>query len=184
MIVQKELIKMFVACAAFICLAFTASAQRTTAGRGMLSAEAQYPCGASLSYGQYLHSSIWEAGARVQWRNYVINSEYTMPYMPLCAFADWMYRIVGTRSRVFNMYAGAGVFLGWEFYDPGKTLPDFISSSLSSGTFLYGVEAKLQMEVFVSKRLALLFSGVAPFNFSSPCSWIQAYGSLGIRLDL
>ena len=169
---------------AFASLSFWAAAQRTTAGQGMLSLDGGYPCAASLSYGQYLPSSLWEAGAFAQYRSYYINSEYSMPYYPVGVFGNWMYRIISTRSRVFNVYAGAGVFLGWEFYDPEKTLPDFISSSLIDGAFLYGVNPKIQAEVFFTRRIAVILSGNAPINFTSSCAWIQPCGSIGFRLDL
>lgn len=162
----------------------SARAQRTTCGGGMVSLEGFYPLGAGLSYGQYLPSSFWEAGLSALWRNYDINSEYKMQYMPLCVYGNWLYRIAATRSRSFNLYAGTGVFLGWEFYDPRKTLPAFISGTISDGTFLYGINAKLQMEIFLSRRFAVLLSGIAPINFSSPCAWIQPCVSFGLRLDL
>ena len=176
----NKLIMLFLLCA----LPLTARAQRTTCGGGMVSLEGFYPLGAGLSYGQYLPSSYWEAGVNALWRNHDINDEYKMQYMPLCAFGNWLYRIVGTRSRSINLYAGAGVFLGWEFYDPCKTLPDFISGAISDGTFLYGISAKIQLQAFLSRRFSVLLSGLAPINFSSPCKWIQPCASLGLRLDL
>ena len=163
---------------------FGAAAQRTTAGQGMLSIEGGYPCAVGLSWGQYLPSSMWEAGAFAQYRTYHVSPEYSMPYYPAALYGDWMYRVAATRSRAFNLYAGAGVFLGWEFYDPQKTLPDFISSSLSEGAFLYGVNPKIQAELFFTRRMAVILSGSAPINFTSSCAWIQPYGSFGLRLDL
>lgn len=168
-----------------LCLMPTvASAQRTTSGQGMLSFEGQWPHGVSISYGQYLPSSMWEAGAYTQYRTTPVNSDCMMEYMPAAVFGNWMYRLVGTRSRMFNLYAGAGAFLGWEFFDPWKTLPDFLSEEIGSGVFIYGINAKLQAEIFFTRRTAFLISGSAPMNFTSPCSWIQPTAAFGIRIDL
>lgn len=176
----NRLITLFLLCV----LPITARAQRTTCGGGMVSLEGFYPLGGGLSYGQYLPSSLWEVGVNGLWRDYAINDEHKMQYLPVCAYGNWMYRIAATRTRSFNLYAGMGAFLGWEFYDPGKTLPESISEELSKGTFLYGINPKIQMQIFPSKRFSVLLSGIAPINFSSPCSWIQPCVSLGLRLDL
>lgn len=165
-------------------MSLPANAQRTTSGGGMVSLEGFYPLGAGLSYGQYLSSSFWEVGVSALWRDYAINDEYTMQYMPTTAYGNWLYRIAATRSRSLNIYAGAGAFLGWEFYDPRKALPVFISGEISDGTFLYGINAKIQLEAFLTRRFAILLSGNVPINFSSPCTWIQPHASFGLRLDL
>lgn len=179
-----KLVNRLVICAALCLMPAAASAQRTVSGQGMVSLDGAWPHGASLCYGQYLPSSFWEAGAFAQWRSTAVNDSYTMPYMPVGVFGNWMYRLVGTRSRVFNLYTGAGVFLGWEFYDPGNDLPDFVSEDLTGGTFLYGINAKIQAELFFTRTAAFLFTGTAPINFSSPCTWAQPCAAFGIRIDL
>lgn len=176
----KKLIVLFILCASPL----MARAQRTTSGGGMIGLEGFYPLGAGLSYGQYLPSSFWEAGVNALLRDCALNDGQNMQYMPLCAFGNWLYRIAGTRSRSINLYAGAGAFLGWEFCDPCRTLPDFISDTNPDGTFLYGISAKIQLQAFLSRSFSVLLSGVAPINFTSPYNRIQPCASLGLRLDL
>lgn len=181
---KGEIVIMVIVLSLLCALPQPAQAQRTTCGGGMVSLEGFYPLGAGLSYGQYLPSSYWEAGVNALWRSHDINDESKMQYMPLSVYGEWLYRVVGTRSRSLNLYAGAGVFLGWEFYDPFTSLPDHLSSNLPAGTFLYGIRAQAQLQIFLSRSFSILLSGKAPINFSSPCTWIQPCVCFGLRLDL
>ena len=183
MIVFHKSVNKIVFTLALCLLSAGAQAQRTSSGQGMLSFEGQWPHGASVSAGGYLASSLWEAGAFAQWRCAHLDA-YDMEYLPAAAFGDWMYRLCGTRSRALNLYAGAGVFLGWEFFDPRGTLPETVLEETGSGVFLYGALAKIQLEIFFSRTVALILSGMAPFNFSSPYSWIEPVGTFGLRIDL
>lgn len=175
--------KVFCVC---LCLvSISAFAQRTTGGQGMISIEGGYPHAACFSFGSYLPSSMWEAGAALQWRKAILDNGDSQPYLPSYAFGNWMYRLAGTRSRAFNIYAGAGVFLGWEFLSGVKTLPvSETGDDSASGTFLYGINAKVQAEIFLAKSFAVILSGNAPVNFSSKYNWIQPCGCFGFRINL
>lgn len=170
----------------FLCLMpIAAFAQRTTGGQGMITIEGGFPHTACLSYGMYLPSSMWEAGAALQLRTATLANGEQQPYLPSYAFGNWIYRLAGTSSRSFNIYAGAGAFLGWEFPSHVKALSvSEAQNGSGSGTFLYGINAKVQAEIFFSKRFALIISGNAPVNFSSTYSLFQPCGCFGFRIDL
>lgn len=185
MFFHLNVVNRLILCSSLLLMPIAASAQRTASGHGMVSLSGSYPWGAELSYGQYLPSSFWEAGAQGLLRSYPINQEISMKYAQVFAYGDWMYRLAATRNRLLNLYLGAGAFLGYESYDPWKQLPSHISSDvISKGTFLYGILGKLQIQIFMNRYLSLLLTASAPVNFASPITWIQPSGSLGLRLDL
>ena len=49
-----------------------------------------------------------------------------------------MHRIISNRGRHIGLYAGGGVFLGCELYDPQKRLPDYIVTGLGKKKILIG----------------------------------------------
>lgn len=184
MFFHKRLVKQLLT-AFLVLMPIGASAQRTANGQGMISLSGSFPLGGSLSYGGYLNSSFWEAGAMGLFRSHDLSEGNPMDYAQAFAFGDWMYRLVATRNRVLNLYIGGGAFIGYEFNDPWKKLPEDVRGTLSSsGTFLYGILGKLQLQLFLSRSLSILLSAEAPVNFTSPITWIQPCGSLGLRLDL
>ena len=185
MFFHKGLVKQVLLMAVLALVPVSASAQRTAKGQGMITLTGTYPLGGELSYGGYLNSSFWEAGAIGLFRTHSLGEVSPMDYAQALAFGDWMYRLAGTRNRVLNLYIGGGAFLGYEFYDPWNKLTEGQKESLSSsGTFLYGILGKLQLQLFLSRSLSILLSAEAPVNFTSPITWIQPCGSLGLRLDL
>lgn len=167
-----------------------ARAQRTMRGESLLSAEVHYPfskpywLGADLTYGQYLLSSYWKAGVSVTEYSYPLEDDLSMGYLHAAAYGEWMYRLVGTRSRFFNMYGGGGAFLGYEGVDAFSLLPAEAKEGFGSGYFLYGVSMSLEMEVFFSKRVALILGGRLPLNFSSQFGWFHYQVGAGIRVNI
>jgi len=167
-----------------------ARAQRTMRGESLLSAEVYYPfskpywLGADLSYGKYLLNSYWKAGASVTEYSHSLESGEPMGYLHAAAYGEWMYRLVGTRSRFFNMYGGGGAFLGYEGIDAFGLLPSEARSSFGSGYFLYGVSVSLEMEVFFSRRVAFILGGRLPLNFSSQFGWFHYHVGAGIRINI
>lgn len=168
-----------------------ASAQRTMRGENLISIEGSYPFsqpdgwGADISYGRYLLSSYWDAG--VSLTNYA--AEFTdgqsLPYLHVCARGDWMYRLAGTRNRVFNLYGGAGAFLGYEAVDPKGIVPEqYKEENFVSGRFLYGVQVSLEVEIFFSRRVALVLGARTPMNFSSPYGWFHYQVRGGLRINI
>lgn len=167
-----------------------ATAQRTMHGESLLSAEVHYPfskpywLGADLSYGQYLLTSYWKAGVSATEYSHQIDEKTPMGYLHVAAYGEWMYRLVGTRSRFFNMYGGGGAFLGYEGVDAFGLLPSEVKSDFGSGYFLYGVSVSLELEVFFSRRVALVLGGRLPLNFSSQFGWFHSQVGAGLRVNI
>lgn len=171
----------------FLFVTIPASAQRTMSGQSSLRLECvrtDTAFGAEAFFSQYTLGGYWEVG--------ITGKDYTKPtsanlnlnYMHVAATGDYMFRLVGTRNRAFNLYGGAGAFLGYEAIDPVGNLPQNISTSLACGYFLYGITAKLAAEIFVSPTVALTLGGSTPLNFSSPLGFFHWDVGLGLKIML
>ena len=172
---------------ALMLLAQGASAQRTMRGQYAVSADALWSGtvpGGSLAFGQYLQSSLWEAGLSCRSFARSLSTGDTLRYLDVCAEGRWSYRLLSLRSRALSLYGGGGVFMGYEWYDPFGKVPDDIDTGLGDGVFLYGVSASLDAEVFVLRRLALVVGASAPVNFSSSLGHFRWEVSAGLRLNL
>jgi len=167
-----------------------ARAQRTMRGESLLSIEAHYPftspygIGGEISYGQYLLSSLWKAGICVTEYTASPTDYLSLGYLHANAYGQWMYRIAATRSRVLNLYAGGGVFLGYESVMSWNDLPESFTQDHSSGKFLYGVFPSLEMEIFFSKKVALFLGASLPINFSSQFRHLNYQTGAGIRINM
>jgi len=167
-----------------------AHAQRTMRGESMITAGTHYPfsspywLGADLSYGQYLLSSCWKAGVSATEYSHPLDGDMNMGYLHAVAYGEWMYRFVGTRNRAFNLYGGGGVFIGYEAVDAFSLLPEEMKEDYRKGTFLYGMNVSLEMEIFFSRRVGLVLNGRLPLNFSSQFGWFHSQVGAGIRFNL
>lgn len=168
-------------------------AQRTMKGQYEIQAEGLYTLssgGVSVTFGQYLINSYWDCGINATNRKKSITDgydTYRMDFSHLEAFGDFMYRLVGTRDRRVSLYGGGGIFLGYEAYDTFNKLPENIdleSVKMDKGAFLYGVHARLEMEAFISSRLAVTVAARTPWNFSSPCRKFCVEVGAGLRYNL
>ena len=167
-----------------------ARAQRTMKGESLVSAGVHYPfsnpywMGVDFSYGQYLLGSYWKAGVCATEYTYQLAEDIPMGYLHAAAFGDWMYRFIGTRNRIVSLYGGPGFFLGYEMPDAWGLIPDSYKGDYSKGYFLYGIRLSLEMEVFLSKRVALTLGGSLPINFSSPFGKFHCQAGAGIRINI
>ena len=172
-----------------------AHAQRTMNGQDNISASVQctfsgeVPIGADLCWGRYLLNSNVKAGLSYSPFSHKIYStrlsdSRTIQNHSLLAYGEYMHRIVADRGRHTCLYAGGGVFLGCEFYDPQKKLPDYIVTGLGDWGFLYGICPAVEFEVFVSKTICILIRGGIPINFSSPLSNIRFTTGIGARFNI
>lgn len=158
-----------------------ASAQmRTSEGQYFLEAsgsicpEGSLTGGASIGGGIYNLSSLW--------RGYVSMDDYQSPldglpdvdspvfdHAHLLFGVDYMYRIASTFRRTVGIYAGAGLFAGYDFFQCFRPLPDNVVTSTFSddGMFLYGLRPCLELECFVFRSTAIILSGSIPFSFTT-----------------
>ena len=164
-----------------------ASAQRTMAGQGFLSADCLYDFenfGAMAEYGQYTLDGFWMVGANGHLYDTATSSEYRLEYTHCYAFGGYMHRLAGTRGRSVNLYGGGGVFIGAEVLDPINRLPKDTILGANRARFLYGVYAGLSAEFFIVEKLAVTVNAIAPLNFSSGIRMLNYDVGLGLKVML
>lgn len=168
-----------------------AMAQRTMKGQLFVGTESMVSIvdprdhGLSLEFGQYTLKGLWSCRCTSTSNRAKILSEHTLNYMDICGEGGYLYRIVASRNRQFNLYGGGGVFIGYELYDPSGLLPSHIATELpKSGQFLYGITPRLEFEAFLSRKIGLSLGLSGPINFTSLVSMFRPRVSLGIRIDL
>ena len=165
-------------------------AQRTMRDQNLLTVSMQTPCtgirdfGASVSYGRYLLDAYWKTSVSVVPRGLQLSTGDRMDLMALRVGADYMYRIASVRSRAFSLYGGGGVFIGYELYDPFSRLPSNIHTGLTDGAFIYGVNANLEAEIFIARKIALIAGCTVPMTFGSVTRWLRVNAITGIRFNL
>lgn len=143
--------------------------------------------GLELHLGQYLLSSYWKASvSAVDWMQRTDTPGVSLDRLHLTAEGGWMQRLVCNYSRSLNLYGGASAFLGYNFHEVLRRLPEEFTADLPEGGFIYGVKPSLEMEFFVSSRAALLLGVHVPFTFSSAFTTDLCHltGSLGFRINL
>ena len=179
---------MMLACL-FVCPVWL-SAQRTCNRQSMVTAVATssllHPqdVGAEIGYGQYVLRGFWCVSTGAIMQSLATDSGFTMKYLDLSCSGGYMHRLVGTRSRNINLYAGGEAFLGFETYDPMNELPSTIDTGLPSGSFIYGISPQVVAEFFLAGRLALVAGCSVPVNLSSPITKIRPKFNLGLRLNI
>jgi hypothetical protein len=180
---------------AFILLFFScntdASAQRTMDRQLFVSAEGHVSAlnltnaGGGLSMGQYLLNGQWYCSISSSFNTIGISSGSKLGYIDIYALGGYMYRIISNRSRSLNFYGGGGAFIGYELYDPMKRVPSHLATNLpEGGTFLYGIDPRIEFEVFIIRKVAVTLGFSSPINFSSTLTKVRPKGTLGIRLNL
>ena len=162
------------------------SAQRTMKGQPFVGASALWggSPGVSLHAGAYLERSLWEVSLHADGHQAPLSTGDRLECLDILVSGDWQWRIVSDRSRRFLLYGGAGIFAGYEMYDPRSSLPSTVDLTFGKGVILYGISADLSSEVFLSRRFALLFGASVPLNFSSHAGRLRWRASFGIRLNL
>lgn len=179
--------------------AVPALAQRTAAGKVFVGATQHVSCysipsgGASLEAGQYLVRSLWKVGVRaVDWNQRFSGSDgggQTRQWFDHILWnlsGEWMYRIACTYGRTFNVYLGAGAFVGLNQYEVFRPLPPEISPDFGKVEFVYGAQPALEAELFPFRAVAIVLGVQSPFTFGSSLKtdlW-HLSASLGVRINL
>lgn len=122
--------------------------------------------GVSLEAGRYRSRSLFDYGFSFSRRKAELSTGDDMDCLQMLAQGGWHWRMFGTRSRLFSMYLGGGLFAGAELYDPAGKLSEFTSSLSGSAKFLIGATPELSLEVYPFSRVALVVSAQAPLNFT------------------
>ena len=160
-----------------------AHAQRTSEGSSAVTlsftgAVVAPGLGLSADYTGYLLFGYWRAGINNTYRAFRAIDDVTgesrgnVWWSDLTVGGDFMYRLYSGRARVFNVYAGGGVFLGIETIDPFGKAPEGISTGYGAkNTFIYGVSVGVEGEWFFLSRLvpnlALSFGVRTPVKIAS-----------------
>lgn len=167
-----------------------ARAQRTMRGENLISVGVHYPfsepywMGVDFSYGQYLLGSYWKAGVSLTEYTFPLAEDVPMGYEHATAYGEWMYRLAGTRNRLLNLYAGPGLFLGYEMADFWGLLPDTLTEACPKGSFIYGIRLSVEAEVFLSRRVAVTLGASLPASITSTFGHLHCQAGAGIRLNL
>jgi len=140
--------------------------------------------GAEAFFSQYTLNGFWEAGVAAKQYSKGTSAGVGINGLHIAAVSDYLFRICGTRNRAVSLYGGAGAFLGYEAIDPMHKMPSTIQTNLKNGYFLYGLQAKLVAEFFISKSFAFTLNGCVPINFSSPLGLFHYDIGLGMKVML
>lgn len=190
---KRILFSFFVALLCLVANQEKAFAQRTSSGTTFIGASQMVSAyvipsgGLELKAGQYLLNAYWEVYVNaVDWMQKTDMQDVTLDRMHVTAGGGWMQRIASSYSRSFNLYAGGSAFLGYSFHEVFAKLPEEITSGLPGGDFIYGVRPAIEMEGFISRRVALTLGVQAPVTFSSSfrSDIFHVTGSLGLRINL
>lgn len=187
---------LFSVIAVFICILACPEkccAQRTSSGTSFIGATQIVSAyvipsgGLDIHFGQYLLNSYWKTSlSAVDWMQKTDVQGVVFDRMHLVLEGGWMYRLAKNYSRSFNLYAGGGAFLGYNFHEVFAKLPKEMTTDLPNGDFIYGLRPSVEMECFISRKVALTMGVQAPLTFSSSFSsdlW-HVTGSLGIRINI
>ena len=172
------------------CGSVSAHAQRTMNRQNVVTLEAASSCysfkdvGMHASWGQYGLTWYWKAWLNAGPYSITVKTGDRMTYGQVTSGADFMYRLVSNRRRSLSLYAGGGAFLGIESYNLWHKLPPYIETDFPKARFLYGLDASLEFEAYISRTVALTVSGTAPFTISSLVRPFHFQLRLGVRVAL
>lgn len=148
--------------------------------------------GLEIHVGQYILNSYWKAGISVlDWNQKVNDAKGTLKglyfdHIHWKAHGGWMYRLCGTYERTVSLYGGGSIFLGANSYQMFKRLPDELLGGFPPVEFIYGIQPEIDLEIFLSQKVALTIGIQSPVTFGSSLKmdiW-HLSGSLGVRVNL
>ena len=164
----------------------SAYSQRTADRQNAMTASAGLTDGSvSMEFDWLQYSLIGYGRTGIRCSDYArtLVTENKIGYTDLCVEGGYMFRMASIRSRAMSLYAGGGGFLGCEVVDPLKRLPEHIVLNTRKWTFLYGLYAEVEMEVFVVEKVALIFQGKLPINLTSILGKIHYEYGAGLRIN-
>ena len=184
---MKGSIKYFILAAALFWCCNQASAQRTMPGRSSVAITGGWngsSGSAGAFYGQYTLNGYWETG--------IAGEDYLIPlsvggklhYDDVVVSGEYQFRLAAARSRVFNLYGGGGVFAGAELVDPMHRLPDYLSLSVPSASFHWGVYAKMVTELYLGRRVAVTASASVPLTPTNEFRVLGFAAGIGLKMIL
>lgn len=176
-----------------------ARAQRTMKGQFFITGSFMknfYPApstdvlGGEVFFGQYLGSFYWHAGL-----------QYTPSYekVPMGCVnlaGGAMYRLLETRSRMFNVYVGGDALFGCDYPGGRNVVEDIVvddktgaikTDDVQDGSgktaIVYGVEPRIEFEFFVLKQVALVGGASAPVKVKTQQDVLTGRFFAGLRVN-
>lgn len=179
----------------FSCPAVDLSAQRTSKDQFLITGSVTTPAfssvGGEVSFGRYLRYSYWSAGVMTENPSVALSSAAQRAQFNLFAgYGSFMYRVIKTPTRVFNVYAGADVFLGMEALDVYARLTEeaykaLLNEGYQASRFIYGGGLRVELEFFPLRRWALVMPLRVSAKGNSGSGQIFGYSfGLGVRYNL
>jgi len=170
----------------------SASGQRTSKGQFYVGADwgtTVYP--KPMSYhvinveaGQYMLFGKWQAGV-----TYSTRDAYGI--VSVLAHAGSMYRFCASRSRIVNFYGGGDMIMGADFCSEqiSVLVPDDDGTSKTEVReaktgFVWGLNPKLELEVFPFTRMAFYMGVSLPVKFSTQQKAFSIVPYFGVRVNL
>lgn len=155
------------------------------AGLAVTVAPGSPAAGAGARVGRYLGGSYWSAGA------------LSLPVSPdgeagsLILTGGMMWRLAATRDRRLGLYAGGDLLVGADYTSGlGAAVGDMVAEDgdpapEDTGTRLtYGVEPRIEAEVFPFRRVGLVAGTAAQVRARSMRSALAAMIYVGIRVNI
>ena len=169
--------------------ASAARAQRTSTESILVSVEGSTAVsgtpgsGIQVTGGKYLLNAYLKGGLGV-WKYRPVQPDAQKDYTDVALTCEYMYRLFGSYSRMLNLYAGGGAFLGYtsksinyhpEELEPAEGEGASAASTARRNTFLSGIAASLELEFFLTRSMALVGSmnGIIPITGDSTQRWID-----------
>ena len=149
---------------------FVATAQRTSAGVGLVTVTGAYnfnTAGGDVSYGTYLNAGYWNVFASAQNRRFAFSDGGMLHDWHAVVGGTYDYRFFETRDRSFGCYGGAGVFLGLESNKDSRSFYGENVSPYDGAYFIFGPLLRLELEWYVTPSLAFVGYGRGAYDFQS-----------------
>jgi hypothetical protein len=121
-------------------------------------------CGGAALSTYTKNGSKWVFGGEYLQREYGY-SDMTIPVAQFTAEGGYYQKLLTDGSKTLFVYGGASVLAGYESVNWGKTLLDDGARLTDKDAFVYGGAVTLNVEVYLSDRLAL--TG----NMRERCLW-------------
>lgn len=180
----------FVTVICLIAISQNAHAQRTMRYQDLLTAGVTFPfadnadVGGSFCYGQYTLDGFWTATVYSVGRRQPEGDYRRIQTQTIRLQGAYMHRLISDRKRIVSLYSGGGAFIGYEFYDPFKKLPDYIEKTIADNAFIYGICGSVEVEFFIMKQIALTISVNLPLTFGSESKWLRTNTIAGVRFNI
>ena len=168
-----------------------AEAQRTM--RGQWYADAAATCTLSPKAGSHPGFGI-EAGRYTMTARWSASVRGIVPtggeFGSITAGGSWLYRVAATRNRALSFYCGGGAFLGVDFDEVNGAVKEVISdstqgedSTASHSAFTYGLEPVAEMELFFTRKAALIAGVSIPVRLLTRQENLSLRATAGIRIN-